>query len=420
MVVGNQYHCDTITLMDNNFLPRRPSGGSSSLPEPQNPSDSTAPKPLSEQMEDKGLAGGENPTIKPRFKIPGLASWKQLSSKQRLISLTMSGLLLIAATFGALALFTSDPPVPEPVRITPKAEPPKPTTLPSPLTGIQVSPELAALPITGVMIENSPDARPQSGLNTAGVVFEAIAEGGITRFLALYQEDQPDYIGPVRSVRPYYLDFLVPFDAAIAHAGGSGDALAQIRNEGIKDIDHGANGGTYQRVSSRFAPHNLYTSRAQLLEAHNRRGYTTSKFTAWPRKQAETPLEIPTINTINFNISGQLYNTTYSYDKATNSYKRTLAGRPHTDERSGEQISPKVVIAIIANRSQNGIYSVYQVTGGGPVLIFQDGGIVEGTWEKQGRGHMYVFKTADGKAIELNPGRAWVTLVAPGGVQYAP
>ena len=80
------------------------------------------------------------------------------------------------------------------------------------LTGLELaSAELANRPVTGVMIENSPDARPQSGLTDAGIVYEAIAEGGVTRFLAIYQESQPQYIGPIRSARPYYLDFILEY-----------------------------------------------------------------------------------------------------------------------------------------------------------------------------------------------------------------
>ncbi|MCP5939883.1 DUF3048 domain-containing protein, partial [Klebsiella pneumoniae] len=84
---------------------------------------------------------------------------------------------------------------------------PKPTTVANTLTGLQVAPDVNQRPVTGVMIENSTDARPQSGLDQAGVVFEAIAEGGITRFLALFQDTQPDYVGPVRSSRPYYVQW---------------------------------------------------------------------------------------------------------------------------------------------------------------------------------------------------------------------
>lgn len=348
------------------------------------------------------------------------ARYKSLDQKQRVILLLLAGVVLAGLLMLGMALFTKDAPAPAQVSISPKKEAPKPTTEPSRLTGLQISPELNKLPVTGIMIENSPEARPQAGLNEAGVIFEAIAEGGITRFLALYLEGQPDYIGPVRSVRPYYLDFLLPFDAAVAHAGGSAEALAQIRNQGIKDIDHGANAGAYQRVSNRFAPHNLYTSRAKLLEAHNARGYTSSAFTGWPRKEAENALTTPTARTIDFSISRALYNTHFDYDAASNSYLRSQGGRPHVDERSGAQLSLKVVIAIVANRSQNGIYSVYQTTGSGSLFVFQDGGFIEGTWEKADRKSMYAFKMPDGSILKLNPGKTWVTLITPGGVRHAP
>ena len=88
-----------------------------------------------------------------------------------------------------------------------KKEPPKPTTLPSPLTGVQVAPEVAESPVYASIIENSPDARPQSGLGEAGVVYEALAEGGITRFLALFLDAKPKEIGPIRSIRTYFVDW---------------------------------------------------------------------------------------------------------------------------------------------------------------------------------------------------------------------
>lgn len=344
--------------------------------------------------------------------------WKKLNKRQRLTAISIVGIFLISGTAAGLAIFVKDPSPPAPVSITPKKAPP-PTTEPSRLTGVEIPIELNKLPVTGIMIENSPDARPQSGIKDAGVVFEAIAEGGITRFLALFLESKPDYIGPVRSARPYYLDFLVPFDAAITHAGGSAQALAEIRSQGIKDIDHGANGAAFQRVSTRYAPHNLYTSRDKLLEVHNSRGYNTSTFTGFPRK-VEKKLEVPTAKTIDFTISSHLYNPHYDYDSATNTYKRSEGGKPHTDERSAEQLSPKVVIAIVTTHSYAGIYSVYGVTGSGKVLVYQDGGVTEGTWQKSDRKSMFIFTTADGKILELNPGQAWITMIKDGGAKHSP
>lgn len=358
--------------------------------------------------------------LKVLTKYVSIKHWKQLSEKQRIASLVIIGVLLSVGTVAAMELLIKDPPAPAPVVIPPAPEPePEPTTAASPLTGVEVPIELTKLPVTGVMIENSPDARPQSGLADAGVVFETIAEGGITRFLALFQESKPDYIGPVRSVRPYYLDFVIPFDAPIAHAGGSAQALAEIRNQGIKDLDQAFNPGSYQRVNSRYAPHNLYTSREQLLALQNSKGFTSSKFTGWPRKE-EAPAETPNASKIDFDISGFLYNTHYDYDKASNSYLRSMAGKPHTDERSGKQISPKTIVAIETSYSKNGIYSVYGTTGSGNVTVFQDGVATKGTWSKAGRTSPYEFKLPDGKPLKLNPGQTWITLIQPGQYSFSP
>jgi hypothetical protein len=261
------------------------------------------------------------------------------------------------------------------------------------------------------MIENSPDARPQSALNQAGVVFEAVAEGGITRFLTLFQEAQPAYIGPVRSVRPYYLDWLQGFDASIVHAGGSADGLAKIRAEKIKDIDHGANGAAFMRVSSRYAPHNLYTTMANLDGVSSKRGYTTSTFEGFPRK-AEKPLAVQTAKGIDLTMSSYLYNVRYDYDSTTNSYKRSEGGKPHMDEKSGAQLSPKVAIAMVMQYSQKGIYSIYNAVGTGKVYVFQDGGVTDGTWTKTGPKSQVTFKDAAGNPIKLNPGQTWITAVS--------
>src|SRR5690606_11343443 len=137
--------------------------------------------------------------------------------------------------------------------------------------------------VTAIMIENSPDARPQSGLKESGVVFEAIAEGGITRFQVLYQEDKPQLIGPVRSLRPYFVEWAAPFDASIAHIGGSYNALQEVRNGQYKDIDQFFNGDTYWRSTDRYAPHNVYTNFKNLDALNTKKGFTVSKFDGFPR-----------------------------------------------------------------------------------------------------------------------------------------
>ncbi|MBA3758137.1 DUF3048 domain-containing protein [Candidatus Saccharibacteria bacterium] len=322
-------------------------------------------------------------------------------------------LLILIVIMGGVAYETKSNILPPPDTTTHAKTvyiPPK-TTEPSRLTGVEIQKELNLLPTTAVQIENSPDARPQAGLYDAGIVTEAIAEGGITRFNAVYLEGQPERIGPVRSLRPYYSDFFLPYDAALAHAGGSGQALAEIGPLGIKSMDHGANGGTYSRDSNRFAPHNLYTSRARLLENQNGKGWTTSTFTSIVRK-AEKKAETPTARVVDVAISSFLYNPRFEYDGATNSYLRVMAGKPHVDENGARQINPKVVIVLIMPHHYAGIYSVYQTTGAGKAYIFQDGTVVEGVWQKDGRGSQFVFGDANSAPIGLNPGQTWMTLAS--------
>jgi len=360
----------------------------------------------------------------PKAKGKGPKAWwhkfQGLSRNKKIVVISaLAGLLI--ATSGLVWYFVlRSEPTPAPAPIVKQEEPPKPSTIPSPLTGVQVKPELAELPTTGVMIENSPDARPQSGLYNAGVVFEAIAEGGITRFLTLYQESKPEYIGPVRSVRPYYLDFLAPFDAPIAHAGGSGAALSQIKSQRLKDLEAFQNPNYYQRVSNRYAPHNLYTSRSKLLALQKAKGWTKSTFTGFARKEEKKPTKAK-VRSIDFSISGFLYNPHFDYDLKTNSYKRSQAGKPHADEKARRQINPKTVVALVMSHRYSGVYSVYGATGKGAAYFFQDGTVTKGTWEKKNRTSQFKFRAPTGEAARLNPGQTWVSIVSSSGaVTYKP
>jgi hypothetical protein len=290
-------------------------------------------------------------------------------------------------------------------------EPPKPTTVASTLTGLQVDPAINERQVTGVMIENSLDARPQSGLREAGVVFEAIAEGGITRFLTLFQDVEPEYVGPVRSVRPYYVQWLNGFDAAVAHVGGSAEALAMLRSGQGKDLDQFSNPGPYWRVSNRYAPHNMYTSIPKLNELEASKGWTKSSYKAIPRAEKDSPSAAPDVKQIDFNVSGAIYNPHYDYDPGSNSYKRSEGGKPHTDEKSGEQLMPKVVVGLVMPQGRNGIYTTYQTIGSGEAYVFQNGTLNKGTWHKSANNSNFTFTDAAGKELKLNPGQTWFTVV---------
>ena len=292
---------------------------------------------------------------------------------------------------------------------------PKVTTVASKLTGLPVDPSVNQRPVTGVMIENSIDARPQSGLDQAGVVFEAIAEGGITRFLALFQDTQPDYIGPVRSARPYYLQWCMGFDCALAHVGGSPEALSDIPAWGVKNLDQFFNSSAYRRINSRYAPHNVYTSMAGLNQLEASKGYGAANFTSLPRK-ADSPSATPNATTINLAISGADYNVTYAYDAATNSYKRSEGGAPHmVINAAGQatQITPKVVVALVMQYGleADNHHSQYNVVGSGQAYVFQDGTVTPATWSKTSAQAQITLTGSDNQPVKLNAGQTWFTAV---------
>jgi hypothetical protein len=288
---------------------------------------------------------------------------------------------------------------------------------PSRLTGELVPPIVNQGPITGVMIENSLDARPQSGLSQAGVVFEAIAEGGITRFLALFDDAGPSNVGPIRSARPYYEQWALGFDAGYAHVGGSPEALQDIKDWNVRDLDQFFNSGSYHRVSSRAAPHNVYTSITALNQLEFSKGYNHSNFTGFLRKPKEQPSSKPTARSIDFSISGPTYSVHYSYNGGTNSYDRSEGGAPHMDANNNRQISPKVVIAMVMPYSlePDGYHSSYNTIGSGPAYIYQDATFTIGTWTKKSATSQFSFADAQGRAIGLNPGQTWLTAVSDSG-----
>lgn len=294
-----------------------------------------------------------------------------------------------------------------------KSNTPPPKVFYSPLTGNVVANEADTIAaVTGVMIENSLDARPQSGLKSAGVVFEAIAEGGITRFLALYQEAKPQLLGPVRSLRMYDIDWFAPFQSSIAHVGGSMAALQEVRNGTYRDIDQFFNGGSYWRANDRYSPHNVYTSFEKLDALNAKKGFTSSRFTAWPRQDGK-PVKTIDASNVSVHISGQLYDSQYAYDPKANNYTRSQAAETHID-REGGPIQPSVIIVmdtIMTKVFEDGYREQITTTGSGRVRIFQNGTVTEGTWQKKDTSSQLVFADGNGKEIVLNRGQTWIIAV---------
>lgn len=305
------------------------------------------------------------------------------------------------------------------VKKTPNSSPtPTPTPLlkASPLTGVMVDPALANRPIVSVVVENQTEARPQSGLSQAGVVYEALAEGGITRFQTFFLDGQPAAIGPVRSLRPYFVDWGFEFNAPVAHAGGSSTALNLAASLKMKDINALAVGAPiFYRVNFKAAPHNLYTSSALLDGLLAKQGFgAAASFTPSPR-QADKPLASPTHPKIRLNYSYNGYQVDYTYDAAHNDYARSLAGAPHIDKNTGTQIHVKnVVVEYMPTSTFADGHLQMSTTGSGTGVVFRDGDAIPCTWKKNSRpGRTLLLDTA-GKEIPLNAGNTWYSILPVG------
>ena len=343
------------------------------------------------------------------------ASWFKRHKKLVIVLSVVVALLLIGGGVGVYAAFHHHPQTDAKPQKTASKPAPKPAAPKyySPLTGETVASKAAeSAPVTGVMIENSPDARPQSGLKNSDVVFEAIAEGGITRFLVLYQQAKPQLIGPVRSVRQYDLDWLAPFNAGLAHVGGSAAALQEVRNGQWRDLDQFFNASYYWRATDRYAPHNVYTSFGKLDVLNAAKGYATSSPVGFLRKDS-TPAKTPTVTSINVTISGALYNSSYTYNRGTNTYDRSQAGAPHLDREDG-QISPRVLVVISVHEQtimQDGKREQITTIGSGQGWVFQDGTEQVVTWHKDSQAGQLYFTDSSGAQVALARGQTWITAV---------
>ncbi len=291
-----------------------------------------------------------------------------------------------------------------------------------------------------VMIENHEESRPQSGLSSADVVYEAVAEGGITRFMGLFYCNLSDVqVGPVRSARTYFLDWLGEYDALYAHVGGANtpgpaDALGQIIKYGVKDLNQFSIGfptfwRDYQRLGHSVATeHTMYSTTQKLWEVGSKRGWLAEdkdgdrwdvNFKAWKSKNDNGGGSTNKI-TVPFWSNQSNYTVEWNYDSSSNSYKRKNGGADHLDLNNNKQLSPKVIVIQFekeanANDGYPGnVHLLYKTTGTGQALFFMDGKVMEGTWNKKARTSRSSYLDKEGKEIEFNRGQIWIQTVPEG------
>ncbi len=329
-------------------------------------------------------------------------------------------ILFLLILSGTIWFFGSKSPAKEEKTETPvvKEEPPK--ELASLVNGVMVAPEIYNRHPVAVMIENSTAARPQSGLTSADVVYEAVTEGGITRFMGIFSTTLPTKAGPVRSARSYFIDYLSEYDAFYAHAGGSPTAIARISQYGVKDYPHSSDSYWREPRKGVASEHTLFTDVSKIFNfGVSKKGWSaTADIKPWTFKDPAPTAGVAANVTINFS-TGQ-FNTVWNFDPTRNLYARTMAGTPHKDAVSGEQITVRTLIAISVPHSSNPPYSgtgkesewTMTTLGEGAATLFQDGVATPARWKKANRtDRLKLYDATTGTEITLNRGKIWVSIV---------
>jgi len=295
-----------------------------------------------------------------------------------------------------------------------------------------------------VMIENHLESRPQSGLTDSDLVYEAVAEGGITRFMAIFYCQAAAYesiLGPVRSARTYFLDWASEYNFPLyAHVGGANtpgpaNALGQINDYGwstATDLNQFSIGyptfwRDYERLGRTVATeHTMYSTTEKLWAVGENREYTNldpdgeewaDGFTPWEfvKKEADFS-ERGDTQSIDYNFwDDENYEVSWQYDKESNLYKRLNNGKAHTDLNTDQQLTAKnLVVQFATERSANdgypgNVHLLYGTLGKGKALIFKDGQAVKATWSKASRLTRTTYYDAQGKEFQFNPGRIWIS-----------
>lgn len=302
----------------------------------------------------------------------------------------------------------------------------------------------------GVMIENHENARPQSGINAADVTYEAVAEGGITRTLNIYYCNAPVQVGPIRSARTYFLDWISEYgDSPLyAHVGGANtpgpaDALSQINDYGwggYNDLNQFSIGfptfwRDYNRLGHATATeHTMYSTTSKLWEfAEEDRGLGVKGEDGTPWDEGFVPYEFKdeaaasargSVKTVHIEHWDGYddYFIDWTYDKASNEFSRKNGGVPHLDKNTNKPLTAKNIVILYQTESsandgyENNAHLLYDTEGTGDALILMDGKKIEGKWSKKTRTDRTVITDEDGEEVKFSRGKIWFHIIPTEGV----
>ena len=329
---------------------------------------------------------------------------------------------------GSRGLPPNRTPSPEPTATSSPTPEPTPVLVPAPLTGLPVTPELAAQHPIAVMIDGHRQARPQAGFNAAAVVWQAPAEGGIPRYMFVLQDRLPSLIGPVRSVRQYHIDWAAEWNAVLVHVGGEPGALATLRSGGdgelVWNVEERLYEGTYLwRATDRSVPHNVYSDGEHLRQVAAVVGASDGPIApAWTFGPGSRPPTRPVGTTLTIRYP---YETvTYRYDAGSNTYPRFIdaATEPLVDAADGRIVAPSNIVILrmpfgpLNDGHPDKDRLLADDLGTGEAIVSTNGRIIHGTWSKASVSSATLLFDGAGNPITLTAGQTFVQVIA---LEYA-
>lgn len=299
----------------------------------------------------------------------------------------------------------------------------------NPLTGLYIDEEVAKKRPFSVMINNLHKALPQSGIGQADLYYETLAEGEITRIVAVFQDFDAEKIGPVRSARDYFTYFALDNDAFFIHHGGSQTGYAAIRSRGLDSVDGMADKAFWRdnvRLNTAgMYEHSSYTDAQDLMESIEAKGYRTERnvepmFTFYDE---DTALGGAALSATDVVIPFSSYQVSeFVYDEGTKLYTRIQSGEKQIDDLTGEAITVKNVIiqqteiSVIAG-DDAGRRNV-DLVGSGEGIFITNGKARNITWEKADYSAPTKWYDEKGQKLKMNTGKTWIC-VYPSNKTYA-
>lgn len=291
----------------------------------------------------------------------------------------------------------------------------------SKLTGLEVKEGIINRRPIAVMLDNHNKARPQANLSKADIVYEILAEGKITRYMAIYQSVFPENIGPVRSARPYFIKKALELGSFYVHVGGSPQAFKDIDRFNVKDIDAMASGyNTFWRKDHKNIPHNMYTSSNAILKEADRKKYSLDQkidFFEFNNKleniNGKEAKNIKIFYKKPSDSDSYGYISEYRYLEDENKYLRYTNNKKYLDESTNKEIK---VTNIIIQFAKHNVYDNkgrrnIDLIGSGKAKLITNGKVIDLKWKKDSVDSKTIFLNKNEEEIKLNKGKTWIQVV---------